>query len=219
MALGPRSNVRRDDGKRPNLSKQNAALRLDVSGRTIDRLRSAGELEWITVGSRVRIPVASLEAYEARQRRPASGTRRPPTRSRSLCSTSSVPARPSSPRSRGEGGISKAPSERELLAVERELEAGKPGDQRAVGGGIYMRLDRSDRRRFQSRSRADGQDGRRHLRQLAGRRRRRRAREAGRAPRARRRIANRPPPRCATGRSTTMRQGMVADASSSSATS
>jgi excisionase family DNA binding protein len=51
----------------PYLSKQNAARRLDVSTKTIDRLRAAGELESIRVGSRVRIKIASLEAYELRQ--------------------------------------------------------------------------------------------------------------------------------------------------------
>ena len=49
------------------LSKQKAARCLDVSEKTIDRLRSSGALDWIKVGSRVRIPLASLQAYEQRQ--------------------------------------------------------------------------------------------------------------------------------------------------------
>ena len=49
------------------LSKQKAARRLDVSEKTIDRLRSSGALEWIKVGSRVRIPVSSLDAFEQDQ--------------------------------------------------------------------------------------------------------------------------------------------------------
>jgi hypothetical protein len=49
--------------------------------------------------------------------------------------------------------VSGAPSERELQRVERELKKLEPGAQKAVGGGIYMRLDRSGRRRFQFRLR------------------------------------------------------------------
>ena len=49
--------------------------------------------------------------------------------------------------------MSGAPSERELRRVERELKKLEPGAQKAVGGGIYMRLDRSGRRRFQFRLR------------------------------------------------------------------
>ena len=49
--------------------------------------------------------------------------------------------------------MSGAPSERELQRVERELKKLEPGAQKAVGGGIYMRLDRSGRRRFQFRLR------------------------------------------------------------------
>ena len=52
--------------------------------------------------------------------------------------------------------MSEAPSERKLLAVERVLRKLKPGAQKAVGGGVYMRLDRAGRRRFQFRSRAGG---------------------------------------------------------------
>jgi hypothetical protein len=58
----------------------------------------------------------------------------------------------------------KAPSERELQRIERELKRSPRGAQKAVGGGIYMRLDRSGRRRFQFlRSRtSDGQPGGTH---------------------------------------------------------
>lgn len=53
------------------ISKQKAARRLDVSAKTIDRLRLRGELHAIRLGdgqtARVRIAVASIEAYEARQ--------------------------------------------------------------------------------------------------------------------------------------------------------
>jgi hypothetical protein len=53
------------------ISKQKAARRLDVCEKTIDRLRASGELDSIRLGdgqtARVRIEVASLEAYEARQ--------------------------------------------------------------------------------------------------------------------------------------------------------
>jgi hypothetical protein len=50
----------------------------------------------------------------------------------------------------------KAPSERELLRVERELKKLPPGTQRAVGGGVQMRLDGSGRRRFQYRVQSSG---------------------------------------------------------------
>jgi hypothetical protein len=43
-------------------------MRLDVSTRTIDRLRATGELDWIRVGRVVRIDLGSLEAYERRRR-------------------------------------------------------------------------------------------------------------------------------------------------------
>ena len=49
------------------LSKQKAARRLDVSEKTIDRLRSCGKLDWFPVGSLVRISLASLQAYVQRQ--------------------------------------------------------------------------------------------------------------------------------------------------------
>jgi integrase len=49
----------------------------------------------------------------------------------------------------------KAPSERKLKDVERELKKLPRGTQRKVGGGIYMRLDKSGRRRFQFRTRAE----------------------------------------------------------------
>jgi hypothetical protein len=53
------------------ISKQKPARRLDVCEKTIDRLRASGELGSIRLGAgqtaRVRIEVASLEAYEARQ--------------------------------------------------------------------------------------------------------------------------------------------------------
>jgi integrase len=59
--------------------------------------------------------------------------------------------------------MSNPPSERELQRVERELKKLRPGAQRAVGGGVYMRLDRSGRRRFQGRTRqGGGQPGRTH---------------------------------------------------------
>jgi hypothetical protein len=48
----------------------------------------------------------------------------------------------------------KQPSETKLKQVERELKKLKPGAQRAVGGGIYMRLTSSGERRFQFRTRA-----------------------------------------------------------------
>ena len=54
----------------------------------------------------------------------------------------------------------KPPSERKLAEVERALRKLSPGSQRAVGGGVYLRLDRDGRRRFQIRVRtADGQTG------------------------------------------------------------
>jgi excisionase family DNA binding protein len=58
------------------LSKRAAAQWLDVSGKTIDRLRAAGELEAIKLtdgpGGRVRISASSLRAYaERRQQRTA----------------------------------------------------------------------------------------------------------------------------------------------------
>jgi hypothetical protein len=52
----------------------------------------------------------------------------------------------------------KPPSERKLAAIERELRRLPAGSQRAVGGGVYMRLDKDRRRRFQIRTRmSDGQ--------------------------------------------------------------
>jgi integrase len=48
-----------------------------------------------------------------------------------------------------------APSERKLKEVERELKKLARGAQRSVGGGVYMRLDKSGNRRFQFRTRAD----------------------------------------------------------------
>jgi excisionase family DNA binding protein len=50
------------------LSRKDAARRLGCSTRTIDRLREEGELEEFTVGSRVVIEIASILAYEQRQR-------------------------------------------------------------------------------------------------------------------------------------------------------
>jgi hypothetical protein len=50
------------------MSKQKAATWLDASEKTIDRMRKAGELEWILVRGRVRVEAASLEAYVARQK-------------------------------------------------------------------------------------------------------------------------------------------------------
>ena len=49
--------------------------------------------------------------------------------------------------------MSKPPSERELQRVEAQLRKLKPGAQKAVGDGVYMRLDCSGRRRFQFRLR------------------------------------------------------------------
>jgi hypothetical protein len=49
------------------LSKRNAAQWLDVSDKTIARLRAADELDWIPVGRRVRVNLASLEADAERQ--------------------------------------------------------------------------------------------------------------------------------------------------------
>ena len=48
------------------------------------------------------------------------------------------------------------PSEARLKATERDLRKASPRAQRAVGGGIYMRLDASGRRRFQFRTRGGG---------------------------------------------------------------
>jgi hypothetical protein len=45
------------------------------------------------------------------------------------------------------------PGEERLAAIERELRELPAGSQRAAGGGIYMRLDRSGRRRFMFRYR------------------------------------------------------------------
>lgn len=54
----------------------------------------------------------------------------------------------------------KAPSEATLKRVERELRKLPRGAQRAVGGGIYLRLDGDGRRRFQFRTRVGkGQPG------------------------------------------------------------
>lgn len=146
------------------VSSQSAARRLDVSVKTIYRLRAAGELDWIRVGSRVRISLASLEAYEQRQRQarakaapqsfeqlfPIAALRRDPRREG---------APPCGGRGRG-GGVSKPPSERLLASVERDLRRLPRGAQRAVGDGVYMRLDSAGRRRFQFRGRtAAGQRG------------------------------------------------------------
>jgi hypothetical protein len=137
-----------------HLSKRKAAQWLDVSEKTIDRLRTAGLLDSIKVGRLVRVSVASPEAYTAascRRRRPTQSL----TRSRSGRSTRSAP-RGSPPRGRTGGRMSGAPSERFLAQVERELKKLPRGAQKAVGGGVYMRLDRSGRRRFQYRTRAGG---------------------------------------------------------------
>lgn len=53
----------------------------------------------------------------------------------------------------------KAPSERELQRVERELRKAARGAQKAVGGGIYMRLDSKGARRFQFRVRGGNGSG------------------------------------------------------------
>jgi excisionase family DNA binding protein len=54
------------------LSKRAAAQWLDVSEKTVDRLRAAGELEALKLtdgpGGRVRIEAASLQAYAERRR-------------------------------------------------------------------------------------------------------------------------------------------------------
>jgi excisionase family DNA binding protein len=50
------------------ISKQKAARQLDVSEKTIDRLRAAGELDWIPVGRLVRISAASLEEFTNRRK-------------------------------------------------------------------------------------------------------------------------------------------------------
>jgi excisionase family DNA binding protein len=62
------------------LSKKKAARRLDVSEKTIDRLRQAGELQAIKVRGCVRITLASLLAYETRQEQAAEPTPPPPSR-------------------------------------------------------------------------------------------------------------------------------------------
>lgn len=51
----------------------------------------------------------------------------------------------------------KAPSEAFLKKVEAELRKLPSRSQRAVGGGIYMRLDANGRRRFQFRTRGGSQ--------------------------------------------------------------
>ena len=51
------------------LKKKDAANWLDVSTRTIDRLRADGELEASRVRGGVRIEIASLQAYKDRQRK------------------------------------------------------------------------------------------------------------------------------------------------------
>jgi hypothetical protein len=56
--------------------------------------------------------------------------------------------------------MSEQPSERALMKVERQLRKLSRGKQRAVGGGVYMRLDSDGRRRFQFRLRDSlGQPG------------------------------------------------------------
>ena len=56
------------------LTKKQTASYLAVSTKTIDRLRAAGELDWINVRSSVSVASASLQAYERRQQlhRPSS---------------------------------------------------------------------------------------------------------------------------------------------------
>jgi len=51
--------------------------------------------------------------------------------------------------------MSKRPSERALRKVHQKLR-GKPGAQQRVSDGVYMRLDRSGRRRFLARVRVGG---------------------------------------------------------------
>jgi len=92
----------------------------------------------------------------------------------------------------------KPPSERKLAAIERELRRLPAGSQRAVGGGVYMRLDKDRRRRFQIRTRmSDGQpaatfdswqEARDHYELLQGRGRTARLRTHGRS-RCRRRAS------------------------------
>jgi excisionase family DNA binding protein len=66
------------------LSKRAAAQWLDVSEKTIDRLRAAGELEAIKLadgpGGRVRISAASLQAYTERRQQHAAATEEPTER-------------------------------------------------------------------------------------------------------------------------------------------
>lgn len=66
------------------LTKRAAAQWLDVSAKTIDRLRAAGELEAIKLtdgpGGRVRISASSLQAYTERRRQQAAATEEPAER-------------------------------------------------------------------------------------------------------------------------------------------
>jgi excisionase family DNA binding protein len=64
------------------LNKRAAAPWLDVSEKTIDRLRAAGELEAIKLtdgpGGRVRISAASLQAYTERRQQQTAASQEPP---------------------------------------------------------------------------------------------------------------------------------------------
>jgi excisionase family DNA binding protein len=50
------------------MTKEQAARYLQVSVRTVDRLRERGELAWSDVGNLVRITRSSLDAYLANER-------------------------------------------------------------------------------------------------------------------------------------------------------
>jgi len=51
----------------PLLTREEAAQKLNLSLVTIDRLRRQGELDAVKLGRAVRIPVASVEAFLAKQ--------------------------------------------------------------------------------------------------------------------------------------------------------
>lgn len=54
-----------------DVSRHEAALKMGLSPRTIDRLRADGELESFLYRGCVKIPTASIEAYRERQREAA----------------------------------------------------------------------------------------------------------------------------------------------------
>ena len=49
------------------ISKKKAAAALDVSERTIDRLRGRGEIRFVRIGGQIRIVEASVESYVQNQ--------------------------------------------------------------------------------------------------------------------------------------------------------